>query len=111
MLKCTSCSLELVDADDHQLCTEISEITCPNCKVTGDLAWKPKRLHRVRKIDAVFDYYCQVYRSVDGTVIEHTGSDWDFSCPNCHGPAACMSVSAHAEHHKCLECGRRFDVK
>ena len=111
MLKCNSCSGPLIESDAHQLCAVITELSCPHCRVKGDIAWKPKRLHRTRRIHAIFDYYCQVYRDESGTPIENPGKNWDHSCPNCYGPAECISVSAHAEHHKCLECGHRFDVK
>lgn len=110
MLKCTSCSGPLAESEEHQLCSVIEEITCPYCRVKGDVAWKPKRLHRARRIDAIFDYYCQTYRTESGKVIEQE-PNWDHSCPNCYGPAECFTVTARSEHHKCLECGHRFDVK
>lgn len=110
MLKCNSCSCEMIESDSHELCTDIKELQCPYCKVIGEIAWKPKRLYRARKINAVFDYYCQVYRSETGEVV-NPGNHWDHSCPNCHGPAECISVSVYAEQHKCLECGHRFEVK
>lgn len=111
MLQCKNCGAELFKSEEHQLCMELLEMHCPECDQTGKLVWEPQPLARgVRKINATFDYYCQIWRSADGAVVQ-SKRDWDFACPKCTGPAKMISCDCYAEHHECLECNFHFDVK
>lgn len=68
-----------------------------------------KQPDRVRKINAVFDYYHQVYRDTEGKLVSEE-LNWDFPCPKCHGPSELVSCNTYFEEHKCLECGYDFKV-
>ena len=60
-----------------------------------------------------FDYAHQVYRDVEGHVIDLTQaecSNWDFPCPKCTGPAELLSIDAYGEYHECLNCLHDFKV-
>lgn len=59
-------------------------------------------------IDVKFDYEEQVYKNANGEVVE--GDNWDFPCPECHGPAKLVDISCYYEHHRCLNCQHGFNV-
>lgn len=111
--KCNECAVEYdgnddVCQDDPRVHDEEQGIVqCPNGH--GDMTWS-HAVAMVRAIDATFDYAFQVFRDSDGNVVPMK-EDWDFSCPKCHGPAKMTSCTAHYEYHRCLECGKGFEVK
>lgn len=111
MLKCGVCSATVSDTGEHQLCAELPHLRCPECHRIGVLSWfPPQPAGLTRKINATFDYFCQVYRTDTGDVANDQ-PDWDFPCPKCTGPSRMTGYSCYAEHHECLECGFKFDVK
>lgn len=111
MLRCGVCHANVVESGEHLECAELPLLRCPECKRLGVLCWVPPQpAGRVRKINATFDYYCQVYRTDAGDVANEL-ADWDFPCPKCTGPSKMTGYSCYAEHHVCLECGLTFDVK
>lgn len=111
MLKCSECHTEVRQSVDHLLCVEIIHLRCPECHRSGVLCWVPPQpAGLARKINATFDYYCQVYRTDTGVVVNDPVG-WDFPCPKCTGPSKMTGFSCYSEHHECLECGFKFDVK
>lgn len=108
MLVCNECGESAERSDEHQLCDDYAELTCPHCGATRSLSWVMPNIGRVRKINAAFDYYCQVYRDDSGRVV--TNPAWVMSCPQCTGPAVGTHVDSYNEHYTCLECKHNYTV-
>lgn len=83
------------------------DLSCPSCGADMDMVIDE---HSVRRLDAVFDYHYQVFRTTKGVPLEENDS-WDHACPSCNGPSSITSCSAYGENHSCLNCSKTFTVK
>lgn len=79
---------------------------CFECGSTN-IKWKPLLFYRT--VDAVFDYYFQVYRNAAGQVVDVYYAV--HSCPRCNGPARELYSNAYYERCECANCGHGFSVK
>lgn len=108
---CKNCKEDYRDHEEYQSYPEQHEdVDKPKCINCGErtLEWHVPEHTHIHQMWS--DYAHQCFRNADGTVADTSDIDADFSCPKCFGPAKLTSITAHYEHHECLNCEHEFNV-
>lgn len=115
--KCTECNEDYRNHNPYRSYPETFEKAKdkPMCVSCGQdtLEWLTEPSSDINTFKTHFDFYHQVFRHLDGTIVRDTEGkhvEADHICPRCYGPATLTTVDCYYEYHTCNRCTHTFTV-